>query len=396
MQFNKVRVSPATTRNVRRVESCANRLIRGADRVRGRLHLGGRKARYDDIRYEFLGGPADTLRTKHYDKSLRLLWKAEDQAPFLGFKDCTVVERQLHEMAFRGMNEEEKSQVARISSCDFRALLDREYTSREKRAVVGILSAIGHGEAYAWLVSAQLLTEVESTGARAALTMQVLEEAKHFLVLRELIRAFGTQIPRLTAPEYLMLEQVIKAKGTEKLFGMNVVVEGIALGLFGTMCHLPGLEVLRLFHLDESRHAGLPNNYFREFPLSESQRRSPLRRARRLSMVLPGLLLIPMLEADLAELGIDVFEFGGSVIRKIGLLAKRNNFDLPVNTDTLLALVNKLINAYGDMARPDHVRRDYVALEATRGIAELQVEREVLTGAAGLCSRAASPRPLGL
>src|SRR6476659_9525249 len=110
MQFDKVRVSPTTTRNVRRVEAKANELLRGVDRVLGRLRLGGRKAPYDDLTYEFLGGPADTMRKKHYDKSLRLLWKAEDQAPFLGFKDCTVVEKQLHEMAFRGMNDEEKAQ----------------------------------------------------------------------------------------------------------------------------------------------------------------------------------------------------------------------------------------------------------------------------------------------
>src|SRR5690606_19189509 len=151
---------------------------------------------------------------------------------------------------------------------------------------------------------------------------------KHFLVLRELVRAFDVPIPRLSAPEYLMLEQVLKAKGTEKLFGMNVLVEGIALGLFGMMSSFPGLEVLRLFHLDESRHTGLPNSYFREFPMSEVERTSPLRSARRLGMVLPALLLIPTLEDDLAELGIDVFEFGGSVIRKIALLAERNGFNL--------------------------------------------------------------------
>ncbi len=377
MQFDKIQVSPTTTRNVRRVEAAANRLVRGMDRVLGRLHLGGRKAPYDDLAYEFLGGPAETMRKKHYDKSLRLLWKAEDQAPFLGFKDCTAVEKQLHEMAFRGMTDEEKAHMSRLSTREYKELLNREYTLREKQAIVSILSAIGHGEAYAWLVSAQLLAEVKSTGARAALTMQVLEEAKHFLVLRELVRAFDVEIPRLTTPEYLMLEQVIKAKGTEKLFGMNVVVEGIALGIFGMMSTLPGLEVLRLFHLDESRHTGLPNNYFREFPLKDSQRKHPLRRLRRLGMLVPALMLIPMLEDDLAELGIDVFEFGGSVIRKIGVLAKRNNFDLPADTDTLLRLVDKAINAYGDLARPNHVRRSYITGETTRGADELEIEGEI-------------------
>ena len=52
-------------------------------------------------------------------------------------------------------------------------------------------------EAYAWLVSASLLTQVQSTGAKAAVTMQVMEEAKHFVVLRELIQAFGVDVPRL-------------------------------------------------------------------------------------------------------------------------------------------------------------------------------------------------------
>jgi len=380
MQFDKIRISPTTTRNVRQVEATANRLVRNLDRVLGTLRLGGRKAPYDDLSYEFLGGPADVLRKKHYDKSLRLLWKAEDAAPFLGFKDCTAVEKQLHEMALRGMNDEERAQLARLSTREYKDLLNREYTVREKQAIVGILSAIGHGEAYAWLVSAQLLAEVQSTGARAALTMQVLEEAKHFLVLRELVRAFDVEIPRLSAPEYLMLEQVIKAKGTEKLFGMNVVVEGIALGIFGMMSSFPGLEVLRLFHLDESRHTGLPNNYFREFPLRDAQRKHPLRRLRRLAMLVPALLLIPTLEDDLAELGIDVFEFGGSVIRKIGVLAKRNNFDLPADTDTLLGLVNKALNAYGDVARPGHVQRDYISGETTKGSDELEVEGEIFEG----------------
>lgn len=380
MQFDKIALNPATTERVRRVERSANKLLRGLDNALSRVGLGGRKAPYDDTVYEFLGGPADTLRKKHYDKSLRLLWKAEDHAPFLGFRDCTAVEKQLHDMALRAMNDEERAQVSRLSTAEYKALLDREYTRREKEAIVSVLSAIGHGEAYAWLVSAQLLAEVKSTGARAALTMQVLEEAKHFLVLRELVRAFDVPIPRLSAPEYLMLEQVLKAKGTEKLFGMNVLVEGIALGLFGMMSSFPGLEVLRLFHLDESRHTGLPNNYFREFPMSEVERTSPLRSARRLGMVLPALLLIPTLEDDLAELGIDVFEFGGSVIRKIALLAERNGFNLGFPNERLLEWVDALINAYGTRTRPHHTPRRYTQAETTKGERELSIENEVFYG----------------
>ncbi len=380
MRFSKVEISPRTTRNVRAAENVLNEVVRGRDALLAKLKLGGRKARYDDERYEFLGGPGETMRKKHYDKSLRLLWKAEDHAPYLDFHDCTEVESQLKDMAFRTMSEAEKAEVARLSSAEFKALIDREYTQREKQAIVNVLSAIGHGEAYAWLVSAELLAQVQSTGARAALTMQVLEEAKHFLVLRSLLHAFDVPIPRLTAPEYLLLEGVLKAEGLEKLFGMNVVVEGIALGLFGMMSSMPGLEILRLFHLDESRHTGLPNNYFREFPLSEKDRKSKLKQMRRLGMIMPAIALIPALEDDLAELGIDVFDFGGSVIRKIANLADRNGFELPLPNDELLAGLDELMNAYCAVARPRHERRNFTAAETTKGKRELSIEGEVFLG----------------
>lgn len=380
MQFQKIALRSETTSKVQRIEQLANGAVRGVDRLLARLSLGGRAAPYDDDVYEFEGGPAESLRTKHYDKSLRLLWKAGTHAPFLGFQDETNEERQLRSMALRAMTEQERSTVQRIGSAEYKAMLNREYTQREKEAVVAVLSAIGHGEAYAWLVSAQLLAEVKSTGARAALTMQVLEEAKHFLVLRELVRAFEVPIPRLSAPEYVMLERVLKAKGVEKLFGMNVVVEGIALGLFGMMSHLPGLQILRLFHLDESRHTGIPNNYFKEFPLSRFAHLNPKTQLDRMSMIIPAVLLIPTIEPHLAELGIDACDFGGSVIRKILHLADRNGFKLPASNQALMKLLDSALNAYCHESRFDHVERSFVAQETTKGERELSVEGEVFLG----------------
>jgi hypothetical protein len=221
---------------------------------------------------------------------------------------------------------------------------------------------------------------VKSTGARAALSMQVMEEAKHFLVLRELVRAFQLPIPRLSAPEYLMLERVLKAEGLEKLFGMNVLVEGLALGLFGLLSQLPGMEILRLFHLDESRHGAFPSNYFREFPLSMRERTGLRRRLARLGMVLPALLLIPTLEDDMAELGIDAFDFGGAIVRKIAQLAERNGFELPFPTPALLEATDDLLNAYCSVARPGHQKKRFIEQETTRGERELSIEGEVFLG----------------
>ncbi len=281
------------------------------------------------------------------------------------------------DMAEHGMTPEEKAARARMTSAEFRALLDREYTLAEKKALVGILSAIGHGEAYAWLVSASMLAEVKSTGARAAVTMQVVEEAKHFVVLRELIQAFNVEVPRLSAWEYLLLEGCLKARGLNRFFGMNVLVETIALSIFGLLSDKPGLEVLRLFHLDESRHTALPMNYLKEFPLTAWQRKSPLARAARLKMALPAVPLVLLLEPELGELGVDVFEFGGSVLRKAVHLAERAGFLLPVPGDQLLAVFNQIFNAYCRVTRPDHTFREYMTADTTRGVAEAAVEREI-------------------
>ena len=377
MEFEKIELNPQSAVIQRRVEEVANSLVRGYDGVMGRLHLGGRKGDYDDIHYEFNGGAQDQLRKKHYDKSMRLLWKAEEQAPWLDFRDCTAEELALLTMAEKSMDREELRELKRVRSQEFRDTIMSEYTERERQAIVNVLSLIGHGEAYAWLVSTELLNEVKSTGARGALTMQVLEEAKHFIVLRELLQAFECEIPRMSVWEYLLLERGFKSKGIEKFFAMNVVVEGFALGLFGMMSTLPGLEILRLFHRDESRHTALPSNYLKEFPLTAWQKRNPFARAHRLSLILPLIPAVALGEEDLAELGIDAFDFAGATARKVLHLSDRVGFSFPISTAALSSVLNAAFNAVASYTRAEHTKKDYLQAETTRGEAELEVEAEV-------------------
>ncbi len=377
MHFDKRPFNERADAINRRVERVVNSGVRAWDGLKARVGLRGRMAAYDDDAYEFIGGASDTLRKKHYDKSMRLLWKAELEAEWSSFRDASDGERALMELADKELNDAERSARARISSAEFRALLDREYTLEEKRALVSILSAIGHGEAYAWLVSASMLSEVKSTGARAAVTMQVLEEAKHFVVLRELIQAFGVDVPRLSVWEYLLLEGCLKAKGLDRFFGMNVLVETIALSIFGLLADKPGLEVLHLFHLDEARHTALPANYFKEFPLSSWQRKNPRARVARLMMALPALPLVLLLERDLSVIGVDAFDFAGSVLRKAVVLAERGGFLLPLPSDRLLPVFNAFFNAYCKMTREGHVARDFMSADTTRGAAAADVEREI-------------------
>ncbi len=377
MEAQKIQLNPEVAATHRAFEERVNRVVRAKDRVRDRLGFGGRATNYDDTRYEFVGGPRDELRKKHYDKSLRLLWKAQRHLPWTTFRDASVDDGELRRMAEGALEPNERVALKRVRSEEYAALLSKSYTPREKQALVNILSMLGHGEAYAWLVSADLLRDVKSTGARAALTMQVLEEAKHFVVLREVIRAFDCPVPRMSVWEYMLLEGVLRAKGVEKLFGMNVVVEGFALSLFGMMHDLPGLEILKLFHLDESRHTALPHNYFQEFPLSERESHGQAAKLRRLRMLLPAVPVFYQIEPDLAEFGIDSFAFGGSVIRKILHLAGRVGFDLALPPEQLAKVLNGRFNAHCRRSRPAHSHQEFFLAETTTGTAELAVEREV-------------------
>jgi hypothetical protein len=373
-----IELKPEETARVVALEEKVNRWVRRLDELLEKLHLGGRKGRYDDIHYEFMGGTNDQLRKKHYDKSLRLLWKAEEQIPWSSFKDCTRDEKMLLSLANESLKSAERSHLEKLKSKEFRAMLDREYTPEQKQALVNILSTIGHGEAYAWMVSTEVLSSaVESTGARAALTMQVMEEAKHFVVLRELIQAFECPVPRMSVWEYLLMERTLKSKGLEKFFGMNVLVEGFALNLFGQLSILPGLEILKLFHLDESRHTALPANYFAEKPMSHRQSRGPLQKIRRLLLIAPALPLMTYFERDFAVLDLDVYDFAGSMLRKIVHLSERVGFFLPIPGEKFLAMVNADFNKRATRTRTSHTFKKYHCVETTQGAAELAIEKEV-------------------
>ena len=146
--------------------------------------------------------------------------------------------------------------------------------------------------------------------------------------------------------------------------------------------NLPGLEVLWLFHLDESRHTALPGNYFAEFPMTRWQKRNPAARLRRLRMALPTLPLILLMEEDLAALGIDAFDFAGSVLRKVATLSDRSEFLLPVRTDRLLAALNALFNAYARKTRDGHRFKNYMKADTSIDTAVSAVEKTIFEPAA--------------
>ena len=115
--------------------------------------------------------------------------------------------------------------------------------------------------------------------------------------------------------------------------------------------------------------------------MSRWQQGNPLRRLSRLRLVLPALPLVFYLEAPLAVLGVDSFEFGGSVIRKACFLAGRAGFKLPMSPEALGASINKLFNFYAGATRDGHQYCDYHLAYTSRGEKVRAVEAEIFKAA---------------
>ena len=111
--------------------------------------------------------------------------------------------------------------------------------------------------------------------------------------------------------------------------------------------------------------------------MTEWERTNPRSRARRLGIIMPALALIPYLEGEMAVLGIDVFDFGGSVVRKLVTLAGRNGFALPLPPEEILARMNRLFNVYCKLTRPEHQRKNFMKSDSTVGAAERAVEEAI-------------------
>src|SRR5690606_23422354 len=133
-----------------------------------------------------------------------------------------------------------------------------------------------------------------------------------------------------------------------------------------------------------------PQNYFKEFPMTRRQQTNRRARRRRLGMALPTLPLVLLLEEDLAVLGIDAFEFAGSVMRKVSQLSERAGFLMPSPPDVMLGRFNAIFNAYCRLTRPGHQHRDFMTADTSRDAVVARVEHDVF---ADNGVRATAPAP---
>ncbi len=131
-----------------------------------------------------------------------------------------------------------------------------------KLALARVLSGLMWGELVAWRVAAQLADRLEGLEAKLAATSQAHDEARHFYVMHDYLEALEVPIPPLDISTRHLLEMVLRTdRLPEKLVGMQLFIETMALTLFKTLRELdvePVLTALMpLYERDEARHVGL-------------------------------------------------------------------------------------------------------------------------------------------
>lgn len=135
--------------------------------------------------------------------------------------------------------------------------------SPEKRlALVHPLSMLMWGELAAWIVSAELAERLEDPDARLAASSQVVDEARHFYVLRDYVALLQVPVPTLDTYFAIGARRLLMSRNlTFKLFAMQIIAEGTALAIFQFLSAAriePILsELLPYIERDEARHVGL-------------------------------------------------------------------------------------------------------------------------------------------
>lgn len=116
------------------------------------------------------------------------------------------------------------------------------------------------GEQAALALSAQLVNQCEELEARMCLAGQIIDEARHVEVFGRYLDKLGTNAPLDPMLEDIVHRILDSDYYGEKIVGMQIFLEGIAVGLFQIFQRDSPDPLLRdVIHLvlrDESRHAG--------------------------------------------------------------------------------------------------------------------------------------------
>jgi hypothetical protein len=147
---------------------------------------------------------------------------------------------------------------------------ERQIRRLRHEAVTWQLCQFLHGEQGALLATAQIVDSVPWFEAKQYGATQVMDEARHVEVYRRFIREkLGHEYP-INAELKKLIDQILTdSRWDMKCLGMQIIVEGLALAAFGTICDTatnPLLRDLTRFVMeDESRHVAFGVLSLREF-----------------------------------------------------------------------------------------------------------------------------------
>ena len=80
---------------------------------------------------------------------------------------------------------------------------------------------------------------------------------------------------------------------------------------------------------------------------------------------------------DMAILGVDSLEFGGSLVRKVLYMTNRVGFHLVIPPSILTEVLNDVFNVYAKATRDDHERKDFMSADTVTGEDMAKVEKEI-------------------
>jgi P-aminobenzoate N-oxygenase AurF len=151
----------------------------------------------------------------------------------------------------------------------------RKMTAKERSALryetlAWNLSQFLHGEQLAIFVAGQLAAAVPWIDAKLYGSTQVVDEARHTEVFARYLRdKIGKEYPLTDSTQPIFNTILTESRWDFKYLGLQVVLEGLAMGLFSRMYYAakePILRrVLRLVMQDESRHFAFGNLSLRRF-----------------------------------------------------------------------------------------------------------------------------------
>jgi hypothetical protein len=216
---------------------------------------------------------------------------------------------------------------ARARADDLSAL-----TQEERVAISRVISQLYYGERGALLTSSQLATMVPDQESSAFLTTQCFDEARHMEVFSRMASRLDQLHPVNPFLQLLLTDLLRTTSVVEKMIGMNLLVEGLALSVFHHMLKIfknhPRLqsafdkalivEPVEAIVRDESRHVGFGMIYLPELAKDLSMRQRIQVKGRQLLWMALMYGSVKFHEKDAALLGLSYVDILQKILEDHG------------------------------------------------------------------------------